>query len=139
MPSFRVLPCAHNFGTSAIATAWSGADDPQLSERVSSKRCSESRQTWAATKGFEHDAICETEESEAAGADSTKGRREAQRGMRGWGKGLEWVFLRLPLLTWSLGYSSSFISSTCDKISSIERHKLSPSPRIAPVEDGEKG
>ena len=52
-------------------------------------------------------------------------------GMWGWGKGLEWGFLRLPLLTWSLGYSSSFISSTCDKNSSIERHKLSPSPRIA--------
>ena len=28
---------------------------------------------------FEHDAICETEEYEAAGADSTKGAEEAQR------------------------------------------------------------
>eukprot|EP00966_Prymnesium_polylepis_P248766 5751891-Prymnesium_polylepis.1 len=35
-----------------------------------------------ASKGFEHDAICETEEIEAAGADSTKGAEEAQRGMR---------------------------------------------------------
>ena len=42
---------------------------------------------------FEHDAICETEEYEAAGADSTKGAEEAQKGMRGWRKGLGWGFL----------------------------------------------
>ena len=30
---------------------------------------------------LEDDANCEIEECEAAGADSTKGRREAQRGM----------------------------------------------------------
>ena len=77
---------------------------------------------------FEHDAICETEEYEAAGADSTKGAEEAQRGMRGWRKGLGWGFLRLPCLTCSLGYSSSVSSISCDENSSIERRKLSPSP-----------
>jgi hypothetical protein len=71
----RTPPCAHNFGTRALATAWSGAGEPRLSERISSPRCAESCQTLAASKGFERDAICETEESEAAGADSTKGRR----------------------------------------------------------------
>ena len=65
----RVPPCARNFGTRDLATPWSGADDPQLSERISSRRCSEGRQAWAAGKGFEHDVSCETEESEAAGAD----------------------------------------------------------------------
>ena len=79
---------------------------------------------------FEHDAICETEEYEAAGADSTKGAEEAQRGMRGWRKGLGWGFLQLPCLTWSLGYSSSVSSIICDKNSSIERHRQSPSPPI---------
>ena len=77
---------------------------------------------------FEHDASCETEEYEAAGADSTKGAEEAQRGMRGWRKGLGWGFLRLPCLTCSLGYSSSVSSISCDENSSIERRKLSPSP-----------
>ena len=44
---------------------------------------------------FEHDAICETEEYEAAGADSTKGAEEAQRGMRGWRKGFRVYVLTL--------------------------------------------
>ena len=78
---------------------------------------------------FEHDAICETEEYEAAGADSTKGAEEAQRGMRGWRKGLGWGFLRLPCLICSLGYSSSVSSISCDENSSIERRKLSPLPK----------
>ena len=77
----RAPPCTHNFGTRALATAWSGAGEPRLSERIWSRRCSGDRQTWAASKRFEDDASCETEESEAAGADSTKGRREAQRGL----------------------------------------------------------
>eukprot|EP00966_Prymnesium_polylepis_P226513 5239659-Prymnesium_polylepis.1 len=50
VPSVRVPPCAHNFGTRDLATAWSGADDPQLSERILSRRCSEGRQAWAASK-----------------------------------------------------------------------------------------
>ena len=78
--------------------------------------------------------ICETEECEAAGADSTKGRREAQRGMQGWRKGLGWGFLRLPCLTWSLGNSSSVSSITCDKNTSIARHKLSLSLPISACE-----
>eukprot|EP00966_Prymnesium_polylepis_P179706 4160643-Prymnesium_polylepis.1 len=44
----------------------------RFAERISSRRYSAGRQAWAAGKGFEHDAICETEESEAAGAYSTK-------------------------------------------------------------------
>ena len=71
----RAPPCTHNFGTRALATAWSGAGEPRLSERIWSRRCSGDRQTWAASKRFKDDASCETEESEAAGADSTKGRR----------------------------------------------------------------
>ena len=38
-----------------------------------------------------------------------------------------WVLLRLPCPTWSLGYSSSVSSITCDKNSSKERRRLSPS------------
>ena len=51
--------------------------------------------------------------------------------MRGWGKGLGWVVLRLTLLTWSLGDFLTVSSSTCDTNSSIERRRLSPS-RVAP-------
>eukprot|EP00966_Prymnesium_polylepis_P194806 4515805-Prymnesium_polylepis.1 len=47
----RAPPCTHNFGTCALATARSGADDSQLSERISSRRCSEGRQAWEAGKG----------------------------------------------------------------------------------------
>eukprot|EP00966_Prymnesium_polylepis_P139336 3219666-Prymnesium_polylepis.1 len=69
--------------------------------------------------------LCETEESEAAGAvDSTKGWKEAQRGMWWWRNGLGWGFLRLPCLAWSLGYTSSVSSITCDKNSSKERRRL---------------
>ena len=50
-PSFRAPPCARNFGKRDLATPWSGADDLQLSERITSSRCSEARQAWAASKG----------------------------------------------------------------------------------------
>ena len=99
VPSFVRCCPARNFGMRALATACSGADDLRLSERSSSRKCSDCRQSQAASKGLERDAICETEESEAAGAGSTKGRREAERCMWGWGKGLGWDFLRLPWLT----------------------------------------
>ena len=92
----RAPPSARNYGTRSLATASSGADEPRLSERSSSMRCSESRQSQAASKGFERDAICKTEESEAAGAVSTKGREEAQRGMWRWRKGLGWGFCGFP-------------------------------------------
>eukprot|EP00966_Prymnesium_polylepis_P135496 3132065-Prymnesium_polylepis.1 len=48
--------------------------------------------------------------------------------------GLGWGFLRLPLLTWSVGDSSSVSSSTCDKNSSIERRRLSPSHPMSACE-----
>ena len=96
VPSFVRCCPARNFGMRALATACSGADDLRLSERSSSRKCSDCRQSQAASKGLERDAICETEESEAAGAGS---RREAERCMWGWGKGLGWDFLRLPWLT----------------------------------------
>ena len=51
VPSFGASPCARNFGKRDIATPWSGADDLQLSERITSSRCSEARQAWAASKG----------------------------------------------------------------------------------------
>ena len=42
--------------------------------------------------------------------------------------------LRLPCLTSSLGYSSSVSSATCDKNSSMERRRLSPSPPMSACE-----
>jgi hypothetical protein len=54
--------------------------------------------------------------------------------MQGWRKGLGWGFLRLPCLTWSLGNSSSVSSITCDKNTSIARHKLSLSLLISACE-----
>ena len=45
-----------------------------------------------------------------------------------------WVFLQLPCLTWSLGNSSSVSSIICDKNSSMERRRLSPSPPMSACE-----
>ena len=92
----RAPPCARNFGTRSLATACSGADEPRLPEQISIPRCPESRQSQAASKGFERDAICETRESEAAGTDSTKGRRRHKGACGGGERDWDGVFCDPP-------------------------------------------
>ena len=51
--------------------------------------------------------------------------------MQWWRKGLGWAFFAAALPHLVLGYSSSVSSINCDKNSSKERRRLSPSPMSA--------
>ena len=125
----RAPPCAHNCGTRALATAWSVADDSQLSERTSKRRCSESCQTWASSKGSSTTRVARQRNMRQRAPIRLRGRRRHKGACGGGERDWDGVFCDCPAspAPWGTPRRSAASAATRTRRSSAANCRRRPS------------